>query len=433
MSETITKKKMHYAWLILIGCCFVNAGSMAASISIVGVYLLPVSKAIGVGPGDWMLWMTVCSIVSFIATSFWGQAIQSKSINIVTSLSAVLLALAVFMFSFGNSVQWFWIWGGVVGLAMPCIATLTVPTLIGNWFGPKQRGKMLGIAAAFTGVGTFCWAPLFTIILQNFGWSTAYVINACLILVFLLPWTLFIFKFKPEDKGLQPYGYDAELAAQEADMMQLGVKRSFALKTAPFWIMIIVILFTSIGMGFNSNQVAIATESLKGLMDTSSVALLGASMISVAAVGNICGKIVFGFMQGKVGLKATFVTFIVIFLVGVGLWVFVPASVALLIGAFLFGTHNALISVGYPLVVRSLYGNKDYPKIFSNLMSVNGLMGGISGTIISFVYQFTGSYQSALLAAMGMFVVIGILIFVVCTFIGKIPWDKVDTKAVEAK
>ena len=418
--------KMHYAWWIFIGCCFVNAASMAASISIVGVYLLPVSKSIGVGPGDWMLWMTICSVVSCIATSFWGQAIQTKSINIVTTLSAVLLALAVFMFSFGNSVQWFYIWGGVLGLAMPCIATLTVPTLLGNWFGKKQRGKVLGIAAAFTGVGTFCWAPLFTMILQNLGWQTAYQINAALIIVCLVPWTLFVFKFKPEDKGLEPYGFDAKLAAEEADAMKQGVSRSKALKTAPFWIMVFAILFTSIGMGFNSNQVAIATEAVGGIMGMESAAMLGASMISVAAVGNILGKIVFGVMQGKAGLKATFVTFVAAFFIGFALWAFVPASAALLIGAFLFGSHNALISVGYPLVVRNLYGNKDYSKIFSNLMTVNGLMGGISGTIISFVYQTLGSYHAALIAAMVLIVIIGILIVAACSFIGKIKWDEVS-------
>ena len=33
----------------------------------------------------------------------------------------------------------------------------------------------------------------------------AYQINAALICVFLLPWTLFVFKFKPSDKGLEPY------------------------------------------------------------------------------------------------------------------------------------------------------------------------------------------------------------------------------------
>ncbi|HJH73346.1 MAG TPA: MFS transporter [Eggerthellaceae bacterium] len=416
--------KMHYAWLIFIGCCFVYAGSMAASISIVGVYMLPVSQSIGVGPGDWMLWMTICSIVSAIATSFWGQAIQSRNINVVTSLSAILLALAVFMFSFGNNVMWFYIWGAVIGLAVPCIATLTVPTLLGNWFGKKQRGRVLGIAAAFTGVGTFCWAPLFTMILQNFGWSTAYQINAALICVFLLPWTLFVFKFKPSDKGLEPYGFDAELASQEADAMKLGASRATALKSAPFWIMMVVVLFTSIGMGFNSNQVAIATEAMDGIMAAPEAAMLGASMISVAAVGNICGKVAFGFMSNRAGLKATFVVFVLAFLVGFGLWVFAPASAALLVGAFLFGSHNALISVGYPLIVRSLYGNKDYSKIFSNLMTVNGLMGGISGTIISFVYQALGSYQAALIAAMVMVIVIGALLLVSCSFIGKIKWDK---------
>ena len=422
MTET-NKGRLHYAWLIFIGCCFVNAASMAASISIVGVYLLPVSSSIGVGPGDWMLWMTVCSIVSCIVTSIWGQFLQTKNINVVTYISAAALAIAVFAFSFGNSVQWFWIWGGVLGFAMPCIATLTVPTLIGNWFGKKYSGKLLGIAAAFTGVGTFCWAPLFTMIIQSLGWQTAYQLNAALIAVCLLPWTLFVFKFKPEDKGLEPYGYDAELEAQSANAMKLGMSRSLALKTAPFWIMVVVILFTSMGMGFNSNQVAIATEAMSGSMDMQAAAMLGASMISVAAVGNICGKIIFGFMQTRAGLKATFIVFIVAFLVGFGLWAFVPISAVLLIGAFLFGTHNALVSVGYPLLVRSLYGNKDYSKIFSNLMTVNGLMGGISGTIISFVYQTLGSYQAALVAAMAIVVLIGIGVLVACGFIGKMKWD----------
>lgn len=160
-------------------------------------------------------------------------------------------------------------------------------------------------------------------------------------------------------------------------------------------------------------------------MGVESAAMLGASMISVAAVGNILGKIVFGFMQGKAGLKATFVTFVAVFFIGIALWAFVPASAALLIGAFLFGCHNALISVGCPLVVRNLYGNKDYSKIFSNLMTVNALMGGISGTIISFVYQTLGSYHAALIAEMVLIVIIGILIVAACSFIGKIKWDEV--------
>ena len=89
------------------------------------------------------------------------------------------------------------------------------------------------------------------------------------------------------------------------------------------------------------------------------------------------------------------------------------------------GTHNALVSVGYPLLVRNLYGNKDYAKIFSNLMTVNGLMGGFSGTIISFAYQLLGSYHAALVGGMVLVALLGVMIVAACSFIGKIPWPEV--------
>ena len=420
---------MHYAWLIFIGCCFVNAASTAASISIVGVYLMPVSQSLGVGPGDWMLWMAFSSIVSAIATSFWGQAMQTRNINVVTSLAVVLLASSLFIFSFGNSVEWFWGWGVIFGLGLPCIGTLTVPTLIGNWFGKKHRGKVLGIAAAFTGVGAFVWAPLFTTVVQSFGWSVSYRLNALLILVLLLPWTLFVFKFKPEDKGLHAYGYDPEVAAEEAHLMKLGVSRSFAVKTVPFWILLVIILIASCGMGFNSNQVAIATEAMEGIMDPQAAGMLGAAMISAAAAGNVVGKVLFGWVQDRIGLKATFIIFVAVFFAAFAAWAFVPIAAVLLVGAFMLGTHNAIISVGYPLLVRNLYGNKDYAKIYSNLMTMNGLMGGFSGTIISFAYQTLGSYQAAFVAAMAMVVVLGVLIVAACSYIGKIPWPAVDAES----
>lgn len=424
------QRTFHYAWLIFIGCCCVNTVGMAASISVVGVYLLPVSGAIGVGPGDWMLWMTVDAITSCLVTSLWGRWIQTKNINVVTTLSAVVLAGSIFMFSFGNSVQWFWIWGGILGLGLPCIATLTVPSLLGNWFAGRYRGRMLGIASAFTGVGVFVWAPVFTLILQNFGWEVAYRVNAAVVLIMTLPWTLFVFKYKPADKGLEPFGQDPIQMKAEGALLQAGMSSGKARRSLPFWIMIMVILLTSVGMGFNSNQVAIATEVLSSVMEAERIALLGAAMISAAALGNICGKVSFGFLQGKFGLRKTFIGFVTVFFCGFALWTFVPSPTALLIGAFLFGSHNALISVGYPLLVRELFGNRDYPKIYANLMTVNGFMGGFSGTIISFVYQTFGSYRAALIAALCLVVCIGVLVVWACRYVNKMKWDYVvETEA----
>ena len=164
-------------------------------------------------------------------------------------------------------------------------------------------------------------------------------------------------------------------------------------------------------------------------MDPQAAGMLGAAMISAAAAGNVVGKVLFGWVQDRIGLKATFIIFVAVFFAAFAAWAFVPVAAVLLVGAFMLGTHNAIISVGYPLLVRNLYGNKDYAKIYSNLMTMNGLMGGFSGTIISFAYQTLGSYQAAFVAAMAMVVVLGVLIVAACSYIGKIPWPAVDAES----
>lgn len=57
-------------------------------------------------------------------------------------------------------------------------------------------------------MSTIFWAPLFRWIIAEQGWHQAYLINAVLMAVLILPWTLFVIKRQPSDKGLQPYGYD---------------------------------------------------------------------------------------------------------------------------------------------------------------------------------------------------------------------------------
>ena len=71
---------------------------------------------------------------------------------------------------------------------------LVGPTLIQNWFAEKYRGKMLGIAAAFTGIGTFIWATLFTGLITSMGWQTAYLINGIIAGVLMIPMAFFVIK-----------------------------------------------------------------------------------------------------------------------------------------------------------------------------------------------------------------------------------------------
>lgn len=423
--------KMHYAWFIFFGCCCLAAGTLALTVSLAGVYIIPGSQALGVGPGDFAMWLTVSGLVSVVVMPFWGQFLPKKT-KLCTTLGCCFMIIGVILLStaVGTSAYPILIAGGVcIGAGLPVAFTVTIPTLMGNWFAPKQRGKFLGIAMAFSGVGVFVWAPLFTFLLQTLGIQTALIINAVLIAVLTLPFTLFVFRFIPEEKGLAPFGAEKEGGTDdETKALHEGMSAKRAFGTVAFWTMLIALGLTSIGMGYNGSQPGIATELLAGTLDPEAAGMLGATMISVAAAGNLLGKIIFGWMTDRVGLRVTSATFLGATIVCFLIWIFLPSMPVMLIGAFLLGTHNGLYSVGYPLIVRSLFGSRDYSKIFSRLSMIGALIGGSATAIVGYIYQITGSFVGALYGGIALFLVIAVFVLITISYIGKLKWDETVTE-----
>lgn len=426
------KKGIHYAWWILISCCCFFAGSMALTQSIAGVYMLPVSTDIGVSRGDFGLWLTVNCIVTVITLPFWGRFIQTKNINVVLSIAAAVEALGILGFSFSTSLPMFLGFAVLTGLGNGAMFNLAGPTLIQNWFAEKHRGKMLGIAAAFTGVGTFIWAPLFTMFIQTMGWHTAYLINAIFAAVLMLPFSLFVVKFKPEDKGLKPFGYVEGDEQAGAAKIQDGVQAKNVFKYAAFYLVCLGLIFACLGMGYNSNQPGLAIEQLVPLdmiqQKTSQIykdaAMIGATMISIAAVGNLLGKIVFGALADRAGLRITFIIFMIMYVLAYVVWLVFFGNVLMLeVGAFLLGTHNALISVAFPLLARKLFGNKDYAQIWSYCSMPFTLVSGFGTALVGYIYGAFGSYTVSLYIGIIFVVISAICALAACAFIGKIKWD----------
>lgn len=185
----VTSKR---AWGILAACCAFYAGSMALTSSILGVYMLPVSESIGVTRAEFTFYMTIQGIATLAFLPIVGNLFnKAKNFSLLMSIGSIALAAGIFCFSFCSAVWQFCLFCLPIAFGMVCLYSVGGPTLITNWFAPKHRGKMLGIAAAFSGVGTFVWAPMFTAILQSVGWQTTYMVNAALSLVLTLPFCLF--------------------------------------------------------------------------------------------------------------------------------------------------------------------------------------------------------------------------------------------------
>lgn len=432
MSENVKSSKR--AWAILAACCCFYAGSIALTSSILGVFMLPVSESIGVTRGEFTTYMTVQGVACLVFLPLIGNIFsKTKHFKLLMSLGSILLAIGIFCFAFSTEIWMFCIFSIPIGFGMTCLYSIGGPTLIQNWFAPKHRGKMLGIAAAFSGVGTFIWAPLFTVIIQNASWEIAYMINAVLALVLTLPFCLFVIKRSPEEYGMLPYGASENMDANKDIKAEAGMSAKAAFGTVALYLIELCALACCLGMGFNNSLPAMCIEAFVplGIMDVDGAALLGATMISVAAVGNIIGKILYGFMADKFGSRITLVIFAGFTFLAFLAWALTQSIALYYVAAFLFGTHNALMSVAFPLLTRQIYGNRDFAKIWSYLSMPFTVVGPSATAIVGFIYQGSGSYQTAFIVGAIGIAAVAVLAIVTTSFIGKYKWTTPDGEVVE--
>lgn len=426
------KKGLHYAWVILVACCMFYAGSMALINSIISVYVLPVTQALGVGRGDFTFMLTTQAISIIVAMPIWGNIFQNEKINInlAMTIGAVCMIACPLMCSFADGLIMFYVAGFIGGIGMACCFTMATPVLCGNWFAAKYRGKMIGIASAFAGVSTIFWAPLFRWIIDEQGWQTSYLINAILMAVLILPGTLFLVKRKPADKGLKPYGWTPEddSAASETKIT-VGVKASDALKTPAFWIILLGVMLTALGMGWNNSQSGIAKELLAGTPEEANAAVVGATMVSAAALGNLISKLAMGAMIDKFKLGITFCVFCGIWLIAFLVWAFIGGSMgsmALIFAGFCLGFCNAPSRVGWAMAVRKVFGNADYSKIWGYVATGSSIVGGFSTSIMGWTYDALKTYQPTFYAGIIVIVVIIICAFVANSYVGKLEWKEIE-------
>lgn len=416
------KNRPHYAWLILVGCCFMQAGGLGAVLDACGVFFVPVCEDLGFSRSEISMYLTVYFIATVFAMPIVGRWITKFDINRLLSIAFVMVAAAVAaMAVYTQPWQW-WCSGAVFGLAGSFIFVIPAPILIDNWF-KKHRGLALGIAMSFSGIGGAALSPVFTMFIQTFGWREAYLIAAVIVAALVLPWTLFVFKLHPEDIGLKPYGWTEELEREEQRRIAAkhelsGVPAKEAMKTVPF-----VCAFLFAGLiayfgGFNAQ--------LPGFVQSCGFdAMTASSILTAVMLGNVVEKMAVGWLNDRIGVRHTVNIQIVMVALGLAGFMIAGNNLAMLYAsAFLFGAQNSLVSVSTPLVVRDIFGERDFPQIFANARIGTGAIGCFGPMTIAGIYDVTGSFVPAFGVGIAVVIVAFFTVHIAYAFKGKLHWEE---------
>lgn len=394
------KRGIHYAWLVMVGCCFLQAGALGAIMNSGGIFFVPVCTELGFDRGAIALYLTFY----FIATTFTYPLVAKflPRWNFRIFLTVCFLILAATQAAMGLFTElWQWYVAGVVlGIAGALVFVVASTVLIENWFVAK-RGTALGIAMCGSGIGGVMFPILGNMLIETIGWRMAYPSIALIICIMVLPWTIFVFRLHPSELGMEPYGVEraAELSIEANHAKGIPAKK--AILTLAFACIFLCAGIEALFSGYNNHLPGFA-ESL------GYSAAFGAGVLSLAQLGYTVATLVMGWVTDKIGVAAS--TYITLSVTAASLlgFSFLQEEIPLMAAAFVFGMNSVIITISVPTLISELFGKKYFAQILP-YSRMSGIIGCFGAAAVGACYDITGSYVGSFLA--------GIVILAFCAIL----------------
>lgn len=421
-SRNTSRHTQNYAYAIVASCIAIMFFPCAIILTCFGIFITPVTQYFGVPKVSFSLVFSVICLTMMVALPITGRLLKKYSMRTILTIDTLLCGLAYGAMGLVQAVWQLYICGIVIGIGLPSLIFLAVPTLIGNWFS-KRVGFFTGLCFAFTGIGGALFNPIGSTLIASGsdGWRMCYFIFAAIILVCTLPFTFFVVRDKPSDLGLLPMGSDeknveactdtsittntdtdvATSASTDAktttegahaqSSLDDGISAHTALRMPSFFMIgafyALITLNQQISQFFPSYAATFSTMAPE-------IAAAGGLIAGAVMVGQAVGKIVLGALNDTSERIACFVGVLCGVVGLVLLWLKITALPIMLLGAALFGVVYAMTTVETPILVRAVFGNKDYTVIYSRIAIVSSLMSAIALVVWSLIVDgSTGGYD----------------------------------------
>lgn len=389
-----------YLRVLVILCLFVW-GSLGF-LNAYGVFYQPMADALGVGQGDITFHMSISNLMAGLAAPFVAARLEKgvplsrvlwaglalflgSGLVIALSPNVLLINLAAFFRGAGYSI----------------LSMMVATMVIGNWF-ESSRGTVSGIVLSFSGVGSALSSPIFSSLIEDFGYRPIYFLYLALSAALVLP-AIFTLTLKPAEKNMVPYFVEDE--EKKDAIEQTNLDQPFMYKSLSFIFLTLLEVFCLLGIQFGSHLASVADYF-------GFTATFAGSLLSAAMVGNVSSKFFFGVLSDLVGsftasgvvLGLAFAGLAILFM-GRG------SAVLMLIGAFLFGMLYSMGSLACSLITRHIYGDEQYARAYSVGTLAISVSSAVGVSLYGFINDISGGYESAILMAMLMIVAAIIMLF----------------------
>ena len=389
--------------LVICMFCPVSFGHSCA-----GIFYPYAAADLGVGTGVLSYFTPLACLSGLVFLPFAGRLLNGCDARACVGGSCFVAALAFFLVSFSTQLWQYLACGVLMGFGTCTLIYLAPATLITRWFD-KNAGFYIGLVAAFTGVGGMVWAAVGGALIQALGWQATYRVFAAITLA-CVPIMIACIASRPSDKGLLPYGTNAQsastdekgqasapidaaalvaqLAPGEHPRARKGIAAKEAFKMPQFYLIMGFCFCLNFGMYLNG----MVPSYVHTLAVGSAVPMLGAWATSLSMAAQTGTKLGLGYVgekhpfSGAVACIAMGIVGAVLILVGgAG-----NAAVVIAVGAFAYGVYYGVTNVMTPSFARKTFGGLEYPIVYARISMAANVAGVCSGFLWGAVIDIAG-------------------------------------------
>lgn len=342
---------------------------------------------------------SVRSLESGILTPVVGFLLDRIGPRILFLVGVTMCSLGLVILGSMDSVLTLYIAFAVISVGGSACSISTAVSATAKWF-IRKRGRALGLTTAGGGAsGLFVAIAAWLIV--TFGWRQSLYISAAAIFIICLPLSLLI-RHRPEEYGLLPDGEQQGAVTLQPGKALPGdadFTSKQALKTSAFWLIALSMGFQYVGV---FAVIVHLIPFLTGIgLSTQSAALV----MTVTIVISLAGRFCFGWLADAHDPR--FLMALSFLLTAAGLFILAFTQSTFLIFVFL-STFGMSYASRVPLagaLQGQYFGRKSYGAIQGLIHSLTVVFGIAGPVLTGWLYDTSGSYQTAFLVMGGIVLV----------------------------
>jgi len=381
-------KKLRYGWVVVAAGALITWMAMGALLSL-PVFLAPISADTGWSRGGIGFAMTLNFLTMGIGSAVWGNLSDRYGPRVILVVGVLLLGAGLALASRSTSLLQFQaIYGLLIGVAAGSLMVPLMSTVV-LWFD-EHRALAVSLVSSGIGVAPMTVSPFAADLVVTHGWRTSQLILAAAVVLLLVPAALCV---------RRPAHMPAASAAGGLGGPELKAATRRALRSRAFIVLSLTFFAccaTHAGPIFHTISYAIGC----GLPPMTAV-----TIYSVEGFAGLVGRLVFGVLGDRLGVKRMIVVGLVTQALAAGSYILATGLGDFYVVAFVFGMAYGGVMPLYSALARDYFA----PQIMGSVLGAMTLLSGLGmalgpalgGWVYDHFHAYTWMYLGSLAVGLG--------------------------------